>query len=178
MFGLFKPPKPVFKELPWIVEGKKVFGFHELYDKPALSEWLRSDGKFLGDPSKLPWCGDYTETAIKNSLPNEVFTGAVGKNPYWARNWLQFGIELRMPLYGCVLVFGRKGGGHVGFAIGEDASHYYVLGGNQSNAVNITRITKSRLLPGGARWPKSFEGVTKNLPQMKPDNIPVSTNEF
>ena len=50
-----------------------------------------------------------------------------------------------------VLVFERGSGGHVGFAIGQDDTHFFVLGGNQSDAVTIARIAKSRLL--GARWP-------------------------
>ena len=103
--------------LPWIEESRKVFGLHEVRDNTRLREWLRSDGKTLGDPAAFPWCGDFTETAIKNSLPNEPFVGDLGKNPYWARNWTMFGKTVR-PCYGCVLVFERGSGGHVGFAMG------------------------------------------------------------
>jgi len=163
------------QELPWITEGKKVFGLHEVRDNAKLSAWLRSDGKTLGDPKKLPWCGDYTETAVKNSLPKEPFPGALGKNPYWARNWLHFG-EDTQPCYGCIVVFSRGQGGHVGFAVGEDATDFYVLGGNQSDSVNIVRISKQRFL--GARWPITFSGSKRPLPQMTPNNIPRSTNEF
>lgn len=172
MFKLFKP-KP--KELPWIVEGKKVFGLHEVNDKDKLTEWLRSDGQRLGDPSKLPWCGDYTETAIKNSLPREPFSGALEKNPYWARNWLKFGEETE-PCYGAVIVFARGKGGHVGFVVGEADTDYYVLGGNQSNMVNIARISKDRFL--GCRWPITFDGSKQPLPKMTPNNTPKTTNEF
>jgi hypothetical protein len=45
-----------------------------------------------------------------------------------------------------VLIFERGSGGHVGFAVGQDEKHFYVLGGNQSDAVTIARIAKSRLL--------------------------------
>ena len=48
-------------------------------------------------------------------------------------------------MLGDILVFKRDGGGHVGFYIGEDNDCYHVLGGNQSNAMNVTRILKSRL---------------------------------
>ena len=81
------------EDLPWIVEGKKVWGLHETTNNAELTAWLKSDGKRLGNPAKLPWCGDYTETAIKNSLPNEPFVGPLGENPYWARNWLKFGFD-------------------------------------------------------------------------------------
>ena len=163
------------KELPWITEVKKVFGLHESRDKEALMAWLISDGQRLGDTEKLPWCGDCTETAIKNSLPDEPFEGAVGKNPYWARNWLKWGVDCP-PNYGAVVVFSRGNGGHVGFVVGEDDTDYYVLGGNQSNMVNITRISKSRKL--GFRWPQTYPYVRKALPHMSANGIPRSTNEF
>lgn len=163
------------KDLPWIVEGKKVFGLHEGRDKQALTAWLKSDGQRLGDTEKLPWCGDYVETAIKNSLPDEPLQGALGKNPYWARNWLKFGKECP-PNYGAVVVFSRGNGGHVGFVVGEDADEYYVLGGNQSNMVNVTRISKSRTL--GFRWPLTYPYQQKSLPFMEAGNIPKTTNEF
>lgn len=163
------------QELPWIVEGKTVWGLHEVRDNTRLRTWLRSDGKTLGDPKALPWCGDYVETAIKNSLPREPFTGALAQNPYWARNWQQFGVATN-PVYGAVGVFERGSGGHVGFLVGEDRSDYYVLGGNQSDSVNIVRIIKKRLL--GSRWPSSFANPNRPLPQMTANNIPRSVNEF
>jgi uncharacterized protein (TIGR02594 family) len=163
------------RQPPWIVEAKKVWGLHEVRDKAALQRWLRSDGPTLGDPTKLPWCGDFVETAIKNSLPNEPFPGPVGDNPYWARNWLYFGEETR-PCLWSILVFKRGSGGHVGFAAGIDDTHYYVLGGNQSNAVNIVRIARNRLL--GARWPSTVSNPLTPLPKMSANGIPTSTNEF
>lgn len=163
------------KELPWIEEGKKVFGLHETRDNAKLRAWLLSDGKTLGDPKALPWCGDYVETAIKKSLPKEVFTGNLAKNPYWARNWLELG-EKTDPVYGAVIVFSRDKGGHVGFVVGEDTTDYYVLGGNQSNAVTISRIAKARML--GTRWPSSLENPKTPLPKMSAAGIPKTTNEF
>lgn len=174
MFGIFKRKKKKV-ELPWITEMKSVFGLHEIRDNAELKRWLRSDGKTLGDPKALPWCGDATETAIKNTLPNEPFTGKLGQNPYWARNWLYFGKEVP-PTYGAVLIFSRGSGGHVGFAVGEDSDSYYVLGGNQGNTVSIVRIDKDRLL--GARWPLTYDFYDVKLPVMSPGSIPKSTNEF
>ena len=47
---------------------------------------------------------------------------------------------------GDVLVFVRRGGGHVGIYVGDDGTHYHVLGGNQGNAVSIIRIAKARCI--------------------------------
>lgn len=163
------------KELPWIVEGKRVFGLHEVKDNAALCTWLKSDGKTLGDPKALPWCGDYVETCIEKTLPNEPLPGALGENPYWARNWALFGKEVK-PCYGAVGVFVRDGGGHVGFLVGEDATDWYVLGGNQGNTVSIVRIDKKRMI--AARWPSTYSPITKPLPKMSAASIPKSSNEF
>ena len=69
-------------------------------------------------------------------LPDEPLLGALGSNPYWARNWLLFGQAVQ-PIIGAVLIFERGSGGHVGFALGQDNTNFFVLGGNQSDAVTI-----------------------------------------
>jgi uncharacterized protein (TIGR02594 family) len=145
--GLPSPP-------PWYQELLRRKGLHEVRDRTGLMAWLRSDGKTLGDPAKLPWCGDAIETAMALTLPTEPLPS----NPYLARNWLKFGVPLGRPALGAVIVFwrGSKAGtsGHVGFYAGEDAQAYHVLGGNQSNAITIARLDKARLL--GFRWPAKF----------------------
>ena len=59
------------------------------------------------------------------------------------------------PRVGAIAVFWRgrpdSWTGHVGFVVGETASHIVLLGGNQSNAVNVMKIKRKRFL--GARWP-------------------------
>ncbi len=141
---------------PWLDEAKRRKGLHERRDNAVLKAFLRSDRHTLGDPAKLPWCGDFVETCIALALPDEPLPA----NPYLARNWLKFGVACE-PAEGAVLVFwrGSRSGtsGHVGFCVGADGSGsagaFHVLGGNQSNAVSIARIAKARLL--GARWPLS-----------------------
>ena len=164
------PPGP----LPWITEAKTALGRHEVRDRSWLMDWLKRDGRSLGDPSKNPWCGDFVETCIRIALPDEPLLGALGSNPYWARNWMLFGQPVR-PVIGAVLVFERGSGGHVGFAIGQDDTHFHVLGGNQSDAVTIARIAKSRLL--GARWPATVPPRAQRLPVMKPGEYLTTTNE-
>lgn len=166
------PVRQPVTELPWIAEGRRLLGRHEQRDNGWLSRWLKSDGRTLGDPAKLMWCGDFVETCIRLAQPAELFTGPLGQNPYWARNWLGFG-DATQPTYGAVVVFERGTGGHVGFAVGESAAEIYVLGGNQSNAVTIAPISKARLL--GARWPRTFPRAPIYLPTMSGGSL--STNE-
>lgn len=167
------PSMPEATSPPWLTSIKSVFGLHEVRDKARLKLWLRSDGKTLGDPGALPWCGDAVETAIKTALPNEPFTGALLLNPYFARNWQSFGQAAKG--YGSIGVFERgPTSGHVGFLVGEDATAYHVLGGNQGDSVNVTRIDKGRLL--AARWPMTWPHDPVPLPAKKP-TLPLSVNE-
>lgn len=148
---LFPDSPASVPEPSWLALARGKMGLHEVTHNKQLLAWLRSDGRTLGDPAKLPWCGDFVETALALALPGEVLPG----NPYLARNWLKFGKALEVPAAGAVAVFwrGNRAGtsGHVGFYVGEDATHIHVLGGNQSNRVSIARIAKDRLL--GYRWP-------------------------
>jgi hypothetical protein len=69
----------------------------------------------------------------------------------------------------------RKGWkGHVGFYHGEDSTHFHVLGGNQSNAVTVSRIAKSRLL--SARWPTGIAVSGKRI-LVTPGGVLTTTNE-
>lgn len=148
-------------DLPWMVEARKALNRHEVYDNKWLKDWLRSDGHALGDPAKLPWCGDFVETPIRLALPGEP----VPKNPYWALNWREFGV-LTKPTYGCVASIKRRGGGHVGFLVGQDASRYFMMGGNQSNKSSIVPVDKKRFSRASYRWPQTYPRQAINLPRM------------
>ena len=161
--------------LPWIIEAKTALGRNEARDRSWLMDWLKRDGRSLGDPSKNPWCGDFVETCVRMALHDEPLLGKLGTNPYWARNWLLFGQNTK-PVTGAVLVFKRGSGGHVGFDVGQDDTHFFVLGGNQSDAVTIARIAKSRLL--SARWPVTYPPRLQRLPTMKPGEFLSTTNEI
>ncbi len=140
--------------MPWFMEAKRLLGLREVGGKGSnptilcwaerLKIWYPNDG--------VPWCGLFVAQCISSQLRDE----ALPVNPLGARNWLKFGKSCK-PQPGAVLVFwrGKKSGwsGHVGFYVSEDAGAYHVLGGNQSNAVTITKVRKKRFL--GARWPKT-----------------------
>lgn len=169
-------PAPATGGLPWLAAGMEPYGWHEVRDNARLRAWLLSDGRTLGDPKAQPWCGDYAETAIRLGLPNEPFPGALGQNPYWARNWALFG-RPTAPTFGCVGVWSRGSGGHVGFIIGHDASAWHVLGGNQGDRVSVTRISKTARELLATRWPATFPARPINLPTRSAGNLTLSTNE-
>lgn len=108
---------------------------------PLIMRMARETGcdrqGFYGDV--VPWCGLFMAFVAKEAGKQPP------KWPLGALNWGGFGEEAHQPCLGDVLVFTRKGGGHVGLYVGEDKSHFHVLGGNQGDSVSIRRIEKARL---------------------------------
>lgn len=94
-------------------------------------DWYNADS--------IPWCGLFMAVVAQRSEREVV------KQPLRALSWATFGTKVDSAVLGDVLVFKRSGGGHVGLYVGESVDSYFVLGGNQSDMVNITRIAKSRL---------------------------------
>lgn len=168
-------PASTTRLIPWMAEGERRLGLHESKDNGELRKWLKSDGKSVGDPASIAWCGDYVETCIGLTLPGE----ALPANPYGARNWVKFGRKLTVPTYGAILVFwrGSKAGweGHVGFYLGENGGDLYVLGGNQSNAITKAWLDDDRLLD--IRWPSTFDLPNTGRVKLNANGKVLSTNE-
>lgn len=93
-----------------------------------------------------------------------------------AKSYLDWGIALPAPIVGCVVVFEREGGGHVGFVEGQDVNgNLIVLGGNQGDMVKLSAFPRSRA--SGYRWPRGFE-IPKPIPPLPIVNtVEVSKKE-
>lgn len=131
----------------WIDEAKKHIGLKEikgLNDNPLILTWWISFGlKWL---NKQAWCGLFVGHCIR------VAGYPMPKHLYRAKDWLTWGVDVHTPCYGCVVVFNRVGGGHVGFCVGKDTQgRLMVLGGNQNNMVSIAPFTLDRV--SGYRMP-------------------------
>lgn len=178
--GLKSFPKPNDKavtEPPWMQEISKFIGLHEIRDNAKLRAWLKSDGKTLGDPAQLPWCGDAAITAICNVLPDETLPAKLEQNPYWARNFAEFGVPCDM-IYGATLTFTRSTGGHVGFAVGFDLirDRFLVRGGNQGDMIKDSWIDRRRCI--AQRWPSTYPvELQRPLPLMNSKGAVISRNE-
>lgn len=126
-----------------IVEAMKHYGVKEIVGKqhnPVIMNWAKELGlSNVYNADEIPWCGLFVAYVVKSAGYDVV------ASPLWALNWGKFGNASDVPKLGDILTFKRDGGGHVGFYVGEDKDCYHVLGGNQGNAVNVTRILKSRL---------------------------------
>lgn len=164
----------VMSEPVWIVEARKHIGVAEIAGprhNSRITGWLDGLRAWWKD-DETPWCGVYVAHCIKSAglpLPK-----------YWmrAKDWLNWGVSIPAPVPGCVVVFDREGGGHVGFVIGKDkAGNLMVLGGNQRNAVNVAPFALSRnpryRWPAGVKLPGALAMV---LPVLA-SNGQLSKNE-
>lgn len=126
-----------------LVQAVKLIGVKEFVGKthnPIILNWakeLKLSTVYTND--EIPWCGLFIAYCAK------VAGVQVVERPLWALNWNRYGTQVSDPMLGDILTFKRDGGGHVGIYVGEDNTHYHVLGGNQNNSVSITRIAKTRL---------------------------------
>lgn len=127
-----------------IEEAAKLIGTREIIGSkhnPVIIDWAKDLGlEKIYTNDEIPWCGLFVAYVVKQATFQPV------KDPLWARNWNTFGTKQSVAMLGDILVFSRGTGGHVGLYVGEDNTCYYVLGGNQNNTVNITRILKSRCI--------------------------------
>lgn len=120
----------------------------------------------------IPWCGLFVGVVAARA----GWGDHIPKTPLWARSWAEFGQKADVASFGDILVFSRDGGGHVGFYVGEDKDFYHVLGGNQSDAVTITRIAKNRCI--AVRRPKWRISQPASVKPIKVGaSGPVSKNE-
>jgi uncharacterized protein (TIGR02594 family) len=78
--------------------------------------------------------------------------------------------------FGDIGVFARPGGNHVGIIVAESKTTYHVLGGNQSNSVNIAEIKKERLREARRYYKIAPPESAKTLPFIDSSGK-VSTNE-
>lgn len=148
--------------MPWLIEAARHIGLKEgagTANNQIILNWAADlDADFHQD--ETPWCGLFVGHCMGSALPDD----SLPNNLLGARNWLNYGMPAS-PQLGSVLVFwrGKRDGwqGHVGFYWAEETNHFHVLGGNQSDKVSVTRISKDRLL--GARWPRSLptRGITR-----------------
>jgi uncharacterized protein (TIGR02594 family) len=162
-----EPLPSTLDNAPWLSTARALTGIAEIpgpASNPLIMSWrdeiiarfpdMRHHLAWYSNDD-IPWCGLFAAycVAVHGYRPPD--------GPLWALNWRTFGVPLIAPALGCILVFSRQGGGHVGFYEGEDQTHFHVRGGNQSNKVNVARIAKTRLAIAGVRWP-----ATARLPRV------------
>lgn len=143
----------------WIAEASKHIGLTEIkgpkHHPEILQMWKDIKRGGIKD-DETPWCAAFVWAMLER-------VGIRSTRFESARSYLQWGRTLSEPVLGCVVVFTREGGGHVGFLVGKDkAGNLLILGGNQSDQVNIRAFPVSRV--SGYRYPAEIPLPTEPLP--------------
>lgn len=141
----------------WVGAARSLVGTREVpggANNPVIMGWGNKLGaKVLGiayGADSVPWCGLFAAWCVH----------CAGLKPppiaIRAKAWASWGQPLSLtatrPPVGAVAVFGREGGGHVGFVVAVHRDGQLdILGGNQGDAVNIRRFPRTRLI--ALRWP-------------------------
>ena len=151
----------------WLAEARKHIGLKEIPGKqhnPTIIKWL-AELKAWWKEDETPWCGTFVAHCCRTAgrdLPQHW---------YRAKAWADAGTRLAKPAYGCLVVFERSGGGHVGFVVGQDrAGNLLVLGGNQGNQVSIAKFPTTRVV--AYVWPSA--GGKKRVPDSSRYQLPRS----
>ncbi len=167
---LWGEPGPVM-----LTEALKLYGTHEVkgskHNRTILGWAKETHTTYPGD--ETAWCGLFISVSAKRAGWDYHPNG----NALWARNWASWGTKQSAAMLGDVMVFPRGEGGHVAIYVGEDATHYHILGGNQSDQVGIVRKAKSPILAiRRAPW-KIVQPSNVRRVQLKAGGTPASASE-
>lgn len=155
----------------WLAEAAKHIGKKEV-PGPGFNPWIKNlwlglkGGAWYwntlgkGDDSLLPWCGAFMAAVMKAcGIPYPERYAS-------AKAWADWGKRLAVPVLGCVVVFTRVGGGHVGIVVGIDKlGRLLVLGGNQKDMVRIDPFDRPRVF--AYVWPPGQPFVNTALPVLE-----------
>lgn len=133
---------------PWIDEARKLEGLKEVPGPASSPEIVQmwKDIKRGGiKDDATPWCAAFVGAMLERAgIKSSRFESAL--------SYEKWGVKLSEPVYGCVGVMAREGGGHVTFIVGRDSKGNLLgLGGNQADAVNVRAFPRARF--ASFRWP-------------------------
>ncbi len=166
------------KDPIWITEARKHVGLAEIPGPKhnlTILNWLKNLKAWWQD-DETPWCGVFVAHCIQTAgLP-------IPKNWMRAKEWATWGSPIAKPTLGCVVVFDRQGGGHVGFVVGiDEKGRLMVLGGNQGNKVSVAPFENKPVSEGGRvvgfRVPTGYLVPPEKLPLLASNGVALSTNE-
>lgn len=141
----WKYKEPDYKKAPWIKIAESQIGVSEYAGKhsenPQIREYFKA-GKYLwatDDSGAVnAWCGCFVAWVMKES------GNPVTDKAFRAKSWAEYGKKINEPVHGAIGVKSRKGGGHTAFIVGKskDGKYFYMLGGNQSDQVKVSKYRK------------------------------------
>lgn len=166
-----------------IAEGIKLVGIREYPGHAANNPIIMNMADDLAIPRDIypddetAWCGlAQNWLCLKCDKPLSYVSGKKIKyDLVRAKNFQYWGSPSALAMFGDVLVFDRPGGFHVGMYVGEDETHYHVMGGNQGNAYGFVRMERRRLIASRRFYATAAPASVKQI-ILAPNGI-ISTNE-
>ena len=138
----------------WYALAVTQIGITEIAGKannPQVVRYQKATG-LAASEDETPWCGSFIAWLMQQSgIAYNV------KDAAWAKSWLDWGVALKEPVVGAVVVMQRgtdPATGHVTMFAGwtdDTKTAFNALGGNQSNMVKISVFSRVNVL--GWRWP-------------------------
>lgn len=125
----------------WIDIAQGEIGVQEIAGSEHNSRVLEYHSTTGGHATdEVPWCASFVNWVM-------IQSGHGGNNSAWAQSWKNYGKDLGQPAYGAIAVIRwNSSSGHVGFVVGKNGNNVLLLGGNQSNSVNITSFSTSKVI--------------------------------
>ncbi len=114
-------------------------------NNPVIQEYWKTIKRGGIKDDDTPWCAAFVGAMLEHA-------GIQSTRYESAKSYLNWGTKLDNPCLGCIVVFDRDGGGHVGFVVGESANgDLLVLGGNQGDCVSVKAFKRNKAI--AYRWP-------------------------
>lgn len=118
-------------------------GITGIGDSPVVLKYFSEIGHSWVKDDDTAWCAAFVNWCLKK-------VGAAYPGSLLARSFLNVGSATSTPKLGDLVILWRVSKdspfGHVGFFIKETPDSVFMLGGNQTNCVNITEYPKTKVL--------------------------------
>ncbi|HVK99352.1 MAG TPA: TIGR02594 family protein [Dongiaceae bacterium] len=149
-------PVVVPADCSWMKIAQREIGEREIAGSQHNPQILRyhASTSLKATTDETAWCSSFVNWVLKEAK-------ITGTNSAAAASWISWGAQTSAKS-GAITVIRNAAaanssltvsGNHVGFLVKETATHYLLLGGNQSNQVKVSSFPKKSWALRGFRWP-------------------------
>ena len=158
----------MIKAPPWLLWARNEVGTREIvgtqHNPRVVAYWKLGNVALNVSDDETPWCAAFVAAALEQSRYRSTRSGM-------ARSYANspHAVRIAGPRLGAICVLSSSRGpssGHVGFVEAVNATHAWLLGGNQSNAVNVARFPLAQMV--GWFKPATFSADLPPCPAVPP----------
>jgi uncharacterized protein (TIGR02594 family) len=142
---------------PWMTIARQEIGQSELpkvKHNPRIIQY-HATTTLRATTDETAWCSSFVNWCLQQA-------GIIGTNSAAAKDWLNWGQSTDAHPGAIAVIYNpaaansrlSRSGNHVGFLVEETATHFILLGGNQSDRVQVSSYSKSTWRLKGYRWPR------------------------